>query len=271
MVAKDANPPSAVIVRAEARELDHDRYLAALLAPAPARDALMTVAAFHGEIARIPTSVREPTMGVIRLQWWRDTLCGDATAAQTGSPVADRLSHAIASGALSIAEVLSIIDAYETLLQPGALADAAAFDHFLDASQGAAFRLSARIMGSSEEGKARGIVSAAAQAYGRVQLLRALPLLLAKGHDPFAPEPVRDWASVVQPILAHTRKSLAEVRRLMPVASLTLLTAILPVALVEPYLAALERLGSRIASEQAGISPLSRVWRIYVARRRGRL
>jgi phytoene synthase len=270
MVAKDANLPNAAIVRDEARDLDHDRYLAALLAPAPARDALMTVAAFHGEIARIPTSVREPTMGAIRLQWWRDTLGGDAAGAPGGSPVADRLRHAIESGALPIAEAISIIDAYETLLQPGALADAAALDAFLDESQGAAFRLSARILGA-EDGEAPAIIGAAAQAYGRVQLLRALPLLLAKGHNPFAREPVQDWAPVVQPILAGTRQSLGDVRRLMPVASLTLRTAILPVALVEPYLAALERLGSRIASEQAGISPLSRVWRIYFARRRGRL
>ena len=270
MVAKDANLPNAAIVRGEARDLDHDRYLAALLAPAPARDALMTVAAFHGEIARIPTTVREPAMGAIRLQWWRDTLGGDATAAQTGSPVADRMHHAIESGALPIAEVLAIIDAYETLLQPWALAEPAALDAFLDASQGAAFRLSAHVLGG-EEGNARGIVGAAAQAYGRVQLLRALPLLLAKGHNPFAPEPVQDWAPVLQPILASTHRSLAEVCRLMPIASLTLRTAILPVALVEPYLTALERLGSRIASEQAGISPLSRVWRIYIARRRGSL
>ncbi|MTD93662.1 hypothetical protein GIW81_04855 [Hyphomicrobium sp. xq] len=270
MVAKDASLPNAAIVRDEARDLDHDRYLAALLAPAPARDALMTVAAFHGEIARIPTSVREPAMGAIRLHWWRDTLGGEKTAEATGSPVADRLRYAIESGALPIGDILSIVDAYETLLQPGALADAAALDAFLDASQGAAFRLSARILGV-EEANARGIIGAAAQAYGRVQLLRALPLLLAKGHDPLAREPVQDWAPVVQPILARTRQSLGEVRRLMSVASLTLRTAILPVALVEPYLAALERLGSRIASEQAGISPLSRVWRIYFARRRGRL
>lgn len=270
MVAKDANLPNAAIVREEARDLDHDRYLAALLAPAQARDALMTIAAFHGEIARIPTSVREPAMGAIRLQWWRDTLGGDAAATPAGSPVADRLRHAIESGALPAADVVSIIDAYETLLQPGALAVAPALDAFFDESQGAAFRLSARILGV-EDGEAREAIGAAAQAYGRVQLLRALPLLLAKGHNPFAPEPVQDWATVVQPILAGTRQSLGEVRRLMPVASLTLRTAILPVALVEPYLAALERLGSRIASEQAGISPLSRVWRIYVARRRGRL
>src|SRR5688572_31978227 len=123
MVAKDSNLPNATIVRGEARDLDHDRYLAALLAPAPARDALMTLAAFHGEIARIPTNVREPAMGAIRLQWWRDALGGDAAAEPTGSPVADRLRHTIESGVLPLAEVLSIIDAYETLLQPGALAE----------------------------------------------------------------------------------------------------------------------------------------------------
>ena len=270
MVANDANLPNAAIVREEARDLDRDRYLAALLAPASTRDALLTVAAFHGEISRIPTSVREPAMGAIRLQWWRETICGNATAAPTGSPVADGVRHDIESGVLPLAEVLSIIDAYETLLQPGALSDAAALDAFLEASQAAAFRLSARVLGT-EEGNARGIVRAAAHAYGRVQLLRALPLLLAKGHNPFTLQRVHDWAPVVQPILADARKSLGEVRRLMPVASLTLRTAILPVALVEPYLAALERLRSRIASEQAEISPLSRVWRIYVARRRGRL
>jgi 15-cis-phytoene synthase len=165
MIAKGANLPDSAIVRGEARDLDHDRYLAALLAPAPARDALMTVAAFHGEIARIPTNVREPAMGAIRLQWWRDALGGDAAAEPTGSPVVDRLRHDIDSGALPLAEVLSIIDAYETLLQPGALAEAAAIDGFLEESQGAAFRLSARILGV-EDGEAREIVGVAAQAYG---------------------------------------------------------------------------------------------------------
>ena len=41
-------------MRAAARELDYDRYLTALLAPNRARDGLMALAAFHGEIARIP-------------------------------------------------------------------------------------------------------------------------------------------------------------------------------------------------------------------------
>ena len=75
-------------VRAAARELDYDRYLAALLAPRRARDDLMALAAFHGEIARIPLTVREPAIGDIRLQWWRDALRTPAGTA-TGNPVAD--------------------------------------------------------------------------------------------------------------------------------------------------------------------------------------
>ena len=201
MVAKDANLPNAAIVREEARDLDHDRYLAALLAPAPARDAPNDVAAFHGEIARIPTSVREPTMGAIRLQWWRDTLGGDAAAEPTGSPVADRLRHAIESGALPIAEVISIIDAYETLLQPDALADAAALDAFLDESQGAAFRLSARILGAEDGRRARSSAPprkpmGASSCCGRCRY--CWPRGTIHSHR----EPVQDWAPVVQPILA---------------------------------------------------------------------
>jgi phytoene synthase len=266
MVANDANLPSAAIVRQEARDLDHDRYLAALLAPASAREPLMTVAAFHGEIARIPTSVREPAIGAIRLQWWRDALSPGSDT--TGSPVADSVRLAIASGVLPDAEFLSIIDAYETLLQPGALADTAALDTFLDAGQGAAFRLAAHALGCAE-GEFDGLMSAAAQSYGRVQLLRAMPLLLGKGHNPFQAD--ADWSEIVQQVVVQARAQLSEARRLIPGTPVTLRTALLPVALVEPYLTALEKLGSRVASEQAEISPLSRVWRIYIARRRGRL
>ena len=243
-----------------------DRYLAALLSPAPARDPLLTLAAFHGEIARIPTSVREPAMGAIRLQWWRDAVVADRGSPPTGSPVADRLRRDVELGALPATELLAIIDAYDALLRPGALADASALDHFLDASQGAAFRLAAHILGSDEEG-AHGLINAAAQSYGRVQVLRALPLLLAKGHNPFAHGDASDWPAIVQPLLEKARSELGEVRRLVPLAPVTLRTAILPVALVEPYLASLEGLGSRVATEQARISPLSRVWRIYMARR----
>ena len=62
-------------VIASARSGEPDRYLAALLAPPAARADLLALAAFASELARVPSLVtREPTMGEIRLQWWRDAL-----------------------------------------------------------------------------------------------------------------------------------------------------------------------------------------------------
>jgi phytoene synthase len=256
-------------VRDAARQLDYDRYLCALLAPVPTRSGLLTIAAFHGEIARIPASVREPTIGAIRLQWWRDALENTAAQDATGSPVADSMRRALELAQIGIEAPLSIIDAYEALLHPGGLAEPGAVDAFADASQGAAFRLAAQILGASEsEGGA--LIDAAAQSYGRVQLLRALPILLSKGHNPFGTGTITDWAPIVRPLLTAARDNLADVRRCAPLAPATIRQAVLPVALVEPYLRSLEGLGSKIALEQAEISPLSRVWRIFIAKGRQR-
>ena len=49
------------------------------------------------------------------------------------------------------------------------------------------------------------------------------------------------------------------------------LPAILPVALVEPYLRALEKVGPNITRERAEISPITRAWRLWLAHARGRL
>ncbi|MBZ0210649.1 MAG: squalene/phytoene synthase family protein [Hyphomicrobium sp.] len=256
-------------VRAAARDLDYDRYLAALLAPQSARNALMAIAAFHGEIARIPVTVREPVMVEIRLQWWREALADRSAQEATGAPLADWLRRAIAAGLLPEQELASIIDAYAQLLHPGALHDAGAVDAFADASQGAAFRLAARPLGNAETPASAALIAAAARAYGRVQLLRALPPLLSKGRNPLSDGATVDWDATLGPLLADTRACLTQARRSMALAPATM-PAVLPAALVEPYLAALEGLGPNIACEQATISPLSRVWRILQARWRGR-
>jgi len=256
-------------VRGAARQLDRDRYLAALLAPAGARQGLLTIAAFHGEIARIPVTATEPTIGAIRLQWWRDVLDDAGHAGDVAAPVADAMLAATRRGDVNARDAVAIVDAYETLLHPGALAAPEALAAFADASQGAAFRMAAHVLGGSQASYGA-VISDAAQAYGRAQLLRLLPALLAKGHNPLAAEAPSDWRPILMPIIGEANAALAAVRRQSSVAPATIRQAILPTALVEPYLAALERLGSRIAFEQAEISPLSRIWRIYLASRRER-
>ena len=91
-----AAAPRDDAVIASARSGEPDRYLAALLAPPAARDALLALAAFSSELARVPRArPREPAMGEIRLQWWRDALAAPARARAPAIPWPTRVRAAM--------------------------------------------------------------------------------------------------------------------------------------------------------------------------------
>src|SRR3982751_5229634 len=56
------------------RRYDRDRFLLGLTVPVNRRNALWALFAFNHEIAKTREVVSEPTLGLIRLQWWRDAL-----------------------------------------------------------------------------------------------------------------------------------------------------------------------------------------------------
>src|ERR1700733_7459141 len=58
---------------ASGRAADPDRYFATLFAPAAQRPFLFALYAFNAEVARVAETVREPMLGAIRLEWWRET------------------------------------------------------------------------------------------------------------------------------------------------------------------------------------------------------
>lgn len=56
------------------KQSDNDRYLCSLFAPAEKREGLFALYAFNSEIAKIPETVSDPMLGLIRLQWWREAI-----------------------------------------------------------------------------------------------------------------------------------------------------------------------------------------------------
>lgn len=94
-----------------ARRFDHERYLASLFAPGDAREFLWATLAFNHEIARIREIVREPLLGHMRLQWWRDALDALASGSPPPSPVVAALSEVLASGRLDLAALRRLIEA----------------------------------------------------------------------------------------------------------------------------------------------------------------
>lgn len=167
-----------VALDAEVRRVDEDRWLASRFAPAPVRAGLIALYAVNHEIARTADVVREPGLGHIRLQWWRDAL---------GDPA--RANEHPALGALKAAGVW---DACAPLLQGAAAArvkdfEAAPFpkwtdaDAYLDATAGAVLGAALEVCGA---GAHAAIASPGGRAWGFAGILRAAPYWRAKGRAP---------------------------------------------------------------------------------------
>ena len=273
-------------VSASARAGEPDRYLAALLAPPAARDGLLALAAFSSELGRIGQLVtREPIMGEIRLQWWRDALQLAEAGTRTGNPVADALREAASRHDLPMPLLLGMIDAHASDLEPEPFPTEATLDAYLAASEGAQFALAARLLGGSATSELDAASQAAGRAYGLVRLLLALPQMLAQGRSPLAREQLEragiadlagetdlaKVAALMRALHAEVLRNFEAARQHVANMPRPLRVAFLPLALVRPYLRALERPGRDSLREVAEIAPLRRVWAMARAHWLGRM
>jgi 15-cis-phytoene synthase len=287
-VASETSARAGEAVTASARSGEPDRYLAALLAPPPARAPLLALAAFSSELARVPSAAtREPAMGEIRLQWWRDALAAPDTDARTGNPIADAVRAAVHRCDLPAALLLDVIDAREVDLAAQAMADDDALRTYLWTSEGALFALAAGILRREPGGDVRVAAAACGHAYGLTRLLLGLPHALSRGRLPL-PQSRLDAANVSSHALlagdggsnvaelfaslcAEARTGLATSRQHVANLPRHIRLAFLPLALVETYLRALERPGRDVLRTPAAIAPLTRVCRIAAAHWLGRI
>jgi phytoene synthase len=111
-IARSSTAPSLSAVAATVRRHDRDRFQTALFAPAARREALFALYAFNYEIARVREGVREPALGQIRLEWWRQTV--DAAYGHSPPPrhpVAEALAATVRAFAPARAHFDGLIDA----------------------------------------------------------------------------------------------------------------------------------------------------------------
>lgn len=93
------------------RRHDPDRYRCARFCKETLRPGLMALYAFNLEVAAIPETVREPLLGQVRLQWWRDAV--EAIFRQgpvAEHPVLQALAHAVDRFGLSHGYFVSLLD-----------------------------------------------------------------------------------------------------------------------------------------------------------------
>lgn len=265
-------PPATELadaVRQSARSGAPDRYLAALLAPRANRTDLVTLAAFSAEIEKIAGQVHEPSLGEIRLQWWRDALDPAQHGDKTGHPVADALIDLIARHGLASATFDGYFDAHSHRLYGSAPESEQALSLEIDLIEGTLFSVAAQILSREPPARHGSLISDAAQAYGAARLGLDLPYALSRGRIPLPTSVLKppknpDWRVAMDALIGKSRAHLAHVRSAYSSSPRALKTALLPAALVEPYLRVLSRSGRDPTRDIADVTPLTRTW--YLAK-----
>ncbi|MCB9991122.1 MAG: squalene/phytoene synthase family protein [Rhodospirillales bacterium] len=155
------------------RQHDPDRFLVSLRMKPAVRPALWALYAFNYEIAKTREVVTETTIGLMRLQWWRDALAriyaGDAAFENEILP---ELAQAINAYDLPQGLFGDLLYAREFDLEnvlPSHLDGLCRYAGFTNAPL---MRLGLRVTSEAEDDA---VIDAVAQAYGLTGLLRAVP------------------------------------------------------------------------------------------------
>ena len=223
-------------------------------------------------------------MGEIRLQWWRDAVEAAALGRISGHPVADALGAAMREHGLDTQNFLRMIDARAFDLSGDLHAGATEMVGYFADTEGAPFSLATLVL----TGRAlpEDIATNAGTAYGLARTLGRLPATLHNGgfplaadllarhgvtrgqltERPFAAAAIDGVRRAVEAMQAKARASLAEVRSATIEVRSGRDLALLPLAMVEPYFAAQNRVGFNPLEHMAEVLPLRRVWSLAQAR-----
>jgi phytoene synthase len=259
------------------REGDPDRYLATLFAPSSARDDLFAVYALNVELARIGERVSEPSLGEIKLQWWRDALARAGTGEATASPVADAIGSLLQRHPGAAEPVRRMIDAREFDVAIKIMPDMAALDAYLDATAGSLFVATVTI-GGGDSNSLKSLCQGAGRAYGLTGLMRSLPVHAARGRCDLPEDLLRRHGTSAEEILAgkaspglasvlaelsgKAQTSLEQAERKLAELPARERKIFLPLALVRPYLVTLAKVASDPFRFASTINPLYRLWRL---------
>lgn len=275
--------------RAQVRRFDRDRYLTSLFAGSQDQLDLMALYAFNVEVARTREMVREPMMGLLRLQWWRDVIeeiyAGQARRHQIVQP----LAVAVRRGNLSRALFEQLLLARETDLDPALPTDMSSLFSYAEGTSASLSLLALEILVGGNQAPAADLRAAARQvgvAWALSGLLRALPFHARSGRT-MLPSSVVPAAALNQADLVEFKPSCAlsaavaeiarEARRCLDAAGLDRLTV--PRRLRPVFLLAVLVADDLRRLERAGFNPFDpliqgtrpgRIWRLAPAAFLGR-
>lgn len=241
---------------AQVRQSDYDRFICTLFAPPKEREALAALYAFNVEVARIRESVRQPLLGHIRLQWWRETVDAIFAGRPPQHQTALALSSAVQQYQLDRRHFDRLLETRALDMDDQAPADIEAMIGYAEGTSATLAFLSLEVLGA-EGDAARAAARDVAVAWALTGVLRAVPFHASQrriylpaslnrtaGLDVFqlfemrSPEPLK---SVVAVVAEYARNRLDAARAVHRDVPRKALPALLPATLAEGYLHRLQR------------------------------
>ena len=268
----------------QVRRYDRDRFLTALFAPEARREDLFALYAFNLEIAKIRETVREPMLGRIRLQWWRETLAGFDDGTVRAHAVAAPLAETVKRCRLPAEPFDTLLEARERDVEPDPPAALAALEAYVVGSAGSLIELALDVL-AVDQPAAREAARHVAIAHGLVGLLLAVPFRAAHGRVDLPrdlldqaglhPDAVKEGgdprlAEVVRAVAAPVAQHLAAARAHRREVSRAALPALLPALIAERKLVRLAAAGHDPFSPALGRPDGSLSLRLAWAAWRGR-
>jgi phytoene synthase len=239
----------------QARANDRERFLCSLFASEPARSDLWALLAFNVEIARTRETVSEPTLGEIRLQWWREAIDAAYAGNARPHPVLRALTAAIGRAHPPRERFERLLHVRQHDLYDEAIPDMAALEDYAEATSGELSILALAFLGV-EDPVACKAARQVGTAWALTGLVRATPflargrrlllpadLLTAGNVSPesvFQGRPDPGLRSVLRAVAERVRTLLCEARAVRRAVPRTALPALLPARLADRHLARLE-------------------------------
>lgn len=268
------------------REHERDRYLASLFAPADKRDALNALFAFAIEIGRVREVAREPMPGEIRLQWWREVLAGERNGEEKAHPVAAALRETIEQYGIAIEPLADLIEAHAFDLYEQPMAAVTDLEIYAERTDCTVFALAADILGGRSVTVSAairhagiaytlaGLLRSLARDASRRRLFVPLDVLTRYGADVehiFAGEATAELRAALAELRLYVRRHLAGAVENISSIPEAIFPALLPVALVQPALARMEK-NDYEPFEFATVPRWRQQWRLWrAARNPGRI
>ena len=268
----------------EGSAADRDAWLASLFIAPDKRPHVQALYAFSREIARVPSIVSQPTLGEIRLQWWVEALEGLRKAEAEPNPLAGALFDTVTRFNLPKEALIALVEARRFDLYADPVPTLNDLEGYCGEACGGVMRLASIVVAGGRDPGGGEAVGHASVAIGVTRILASLPSQTARGQC-FIPSdvlarhgalPEAFAAGVSSPALdgalaemrkvarSHAQAALETAPMMAPEARVVLL----PLAIVAPMLARMERRGYDPFRDSAEPPQWRRQWALWRAARK---